>query len=322
MKKKKNTINKFCKLIMDFKWELIVFLGVGGIINAIFLSQGAFKGKEIVAENAGQYGSFIGGCIGTMFNLLSAVLLFSTLKMQRESSEIEKFENKFFELLRLHRENVNEIGMGHTKGRATFVILLRNFREIFGLTVAVCNEYLKENQIELNIKSRINIAYLSFYYGTGSNSRRILKEALSDNYPPLLIEKLIERFDEEYEKKKGRCQFRLFEGHQSRLGHYYRHLFQTVKYVHNKNIDIDKHEYIKTLRAQLSNHEQALLVFNALSDIGKEWNKRNNNDKNLIEEYELIKNIPKEFIDSKSEIDLKELFPKLKFEWEKPDELM
>lgn len=309
MENNKKSKNKIWKFIKDFRWEIGVFIFVEAIIN-VFLTQGAFRGKEIVAENAGYFGSFIGGYIGTACNLLSAVLLFSTLRMQRKSSEVEKFENRFFELLRLHRENVNEIGIGKTEGRATFVILLRDFREIFRLTMKVCNEYVATNQEQLDIEDRINIAYLSFYYGTGPNSTRILRNALS-RYESVLIEQLIERFKEEYEKEKGKCQYKVFEGHQSRLGHYYRHLYQTVMYVDNKEIEIDKDEYVKTLRAQLSNHEQALFAFNVLSDLGNDWIKNK-----LIDKYDFIKNIPKEFIDSESEIDIKELFPNVKFEWE------
>lgn len=289
--------------------ELIAFISGIMLIHS-FLLQDAFRGEKIIAENASQFGSFISGYIGTMCSLLSAVLLFSTLKSQRQSSEIEKFESRFFELLRLHKENVNEIEMGQVRGRIAFVMLLRDFRIIFKLTEEVYKEYQKNNIIEFNVNDKINIAYLSFYYGTGPNSTRILKNALAQ-YPESFVKQLVERFDIEYIDRSRDEECRLFEGHQARLGNYYRHLYQTVTYVHDREININKQEYIKILRAQLSNHEQALLVFNALSDLGKEWIQ-----KDLINEYKLIKNIPKDFIDSKIEIDIKALFPNLKFEWE------
>jgi hypothetical protein len=46
-----------------------------------------------------------------------------------------------------------------------------------------------------------------------------------------------------------------YDGQQSRLGHYFRHMFQPANLFSYK----DKYNYIKTLRAQLSTHEQAIL---------------------------------------------------------------
>jgi hypothetical protein len=62
-----------------------------------------------------------------------------------------------------------------------------------------------------------------------------------------------------------------FEGHQSRLGHYYRHLFQTIIFVNSQKLNINKYEYVKMLRSQLSIHEQALLFINSFTDLGDDW---------------------------------------------------
>jgi len=67
--------------------------------------------------------------------------------------------------------------------------------------------------------------------------------------------------------------YKTFGGRTSRLGHDYRHLFQTAKFIASQD-DAElpnKYEYIKTLRAQLSNHEQLLLYYNSLSDFGTPW---------------------------------------------------
>ena len=93
-----------------------------------------------------------------------------------------------------------------------------------------------------------------------------------------------------------RIKYKPFEGHGhvSRLGHYFRHLFQTVKFVIEQDDEIipNKYEYIKTLRAQLSTHEQLLLYYNSLSILGKPWN-----DANLLTDYRFIKNIPLPYAD-------------------------
>jgi len=95
-----------------------------------------------------------------------------------------------------------------------------------------------------------------------------------------------------------------YEGHQFRLGHYFRHLYQTVKFINaQESLDyFTKYEYIKTLRAQLSTYEQAVLFINSLSELGKAWeispeinNKLTSYSKfdfDLITKYNLIKNLP------------------------------
>ncbi|GGG99085.1 hypothetical protein GCM10007422_11690 [Pedobacter zeae] len=64
-----------------------------------------------------------------------------------------------------------------------------------------------------------------------------------------------------------------YGGHQFRLGHYYRHLYQTVKFVdrQKKLKQAVKYDYVKILRAQISIYEQALLVVNSLSSLGHVW---------------------------------------------------
>lgn len=64
-------------------------------------------------DKVGQIGDFIGGYTGTLFSIVGIVLLFETLALQRkESSETkavflkQQFDNTFFELLKLHKENV------------------------------------------------------------------------------------------------------------------------------------------------------------------------------------------------------------------------
>lgn len=110
------------------------------------------------------------------------------------------------------------------------------------------------------------------------------------------------------EKKFG---YTPFEGHQSRLGHYYRHLYQMIRYVDQHKVDVDKYEYVKTMRAQLSTHDQALLLVNSLTPIGDVWWQHD-----LITRYRLVQNLPREFFDAVTELDLGPLFPKGYFEWE------
>lgn len=76
-----------------------------------------------------------------------------------------------------------------------------------------------------------------------------------------------------------------YKDNQSDLGHYFRNLYQIVKFVKNSSIE-NKRLYTNLIRAQLSSHELALLFYNCLSDLGKE------KFKPLVEEFSLLKNMP------------------------------
>jgi hypothetical protein len=116
--------------------------------------------------------------------------------------------------------------------------------------------------------------------------------------------------------------FKYYGGHQFKLGHYYRHLFQSVKYIDEQKplTYKEKYEYLKTLRAQLSTPEQYLLFFNSISSIGRAWELKQltgtpfeNFNCYLITKYNFIKNIPDTFyIDF---IQIKHYYPLVEFEF-------
>lgn len=111
-----------------------------------------------------------------------------------------------------------------------------------------------------------------------------------------------------------------YGGHQHRLGHYFRHLFQTYKFIENQDLldDNQKYFYGKTLRSQLSTYEQSLLFINSVSSLGFKWEyspEKNDKgvDNNFISKYALIKNVSgRKLLD----ISYKSYFPKIKFEYE------
>ncbi|WP_188627880.1 putative phage abortive infection protein [Pedobacter quisquiliarum] len=86
--------------------------------------------------------------------------------------------------------------------------------------------------------------------------------------------------------------YKPYSGHEQRLGHYFRHLFLTVKTIANSELIPSyeqKMKFLKILRAQLSNHEQVLLFYNWLGGFGNNWE----NDKNsFFAEYGMIHNLP------------------------------
>jgi len=125
---------------------------------------------------------------------------------------------------------------------------------------------------------------------------------------------------------KPKSFIKYYGGHQYKLGHYFRHLYQQVKYINNLRLYdyADKYDMLKTLRAQLSSPEQYVIFFNSVSFVGRAWEYESimlNNDTNhyFISKYNLIKNLPELtlLVDNPSilPINLRHFYPLVSFEF-------
>lgn len=302
--------NQVRTFLREFRIEILILVtGLVGM-NLIFIAKAFRTTDTINATSAGQLGDFVGGFVGTFFALVSVVLLISTLRNQRRSAQVLNFEAKYFELLRLHRDNVAELEVQSITGRKLFVVLIRELRSALDVLKRVADRHV----LDLNKQQLMHIAYYCLFFGTGPNSSRMLTQSLTE-FPSSFVSELVAELDnsevKQYARDEKKLAFVPFEGHQSRLGHYYRHLYQAVRYVDQQTIEIDKYQYVKTIRAQLSNHEQALLLINSLTPIGQNWWKQG-----FMENYKMVQNIPKDFFDPKTELDVSSLFDSGYFEWD------
>lgn len=290
------------------------------LVVAFFVA--VYKFKVLTITDAGPTGDFIAGTIGTVLGLVSVIALFITLKNDRLAKEEEGFEDKYYQLLKLHRSNVAEIRIGDSTGRRVFVLLIREFRCI----LAQIRDLADRQGSPLSRKDLICASYFALFYGVGPNSSRMLIQALVNvGFQEHLAKSIATHLDDAKlkatVKRKRRFRHTPFEGHQSRLGHYFRHLYQMVTYIHSQNMKDfmpwltseeeweKKRQYIKTIRAQLSTHEQALLLLNSLTPIGQVWWQEK-----IIVRYGLVKNIPKVFFEQITEIDVDKHFPEKYFE--------
>lgn len=307
-----NFLQKLSKWWRTYKVEAAIVVAGFALMNAIFISKAFRQSTTVNPEGAGQLGSFVGGYFGAIFALTGVVLLLASLKSQRIASVQQDFENKYFELIRMHRDNVAEIEIqgSSASGRKVFVLMLREFRCALEIVRRVAD---RSNQ-QLTQQDRLNVTYCCLFYGVGPNSSRMLKISLSAFDATFIdaVEKELNKPETKDESRRDRkLDYVPFEGHQSRLGHYYRHLYQLVRYVDEQTLEINKYEHVKTIRAQLSTHEQALLLLNSLTTVGQNWWR-----KDLIVKYRSVQNIPLEFFDSSTELDMSTLFKPGYFEWE------
>ncbi|MFA4795651.1 putative phage abortive infection protein [Leptospira kirschneri] len=237
------------------------------------------------STSAANYGALISGYAGIWLLTINIFLLLFT----QFNQSIYEFDRKFYTFLSIHRDNVKNFRIANFSGV--------NAIEKINFLFDAINRELSRN-ITKSLHECINTAYLTIYFGLNSKSLSIYlfnyKEEINQirilYFNMLCHEKSIKSLlDKDHEGEPE------LNGMEQYLSVYFRHLFYTVESIRTSNIlsETQKKEYFSILRAQLSVHEQALILLNFLSQIGKTWNRNG-----VIEKYQLIKDIPFGYFDS------------------------
>ncbi|MBV7440756.1 putative phage abortive infection protein [Weeksellaceae bacterium TAE3-ERU29] len=229
-----------------------------------------------------QAGNSIGDILSPIIGLLASVLTFLAFYIQKIANDeikaqfkVQQFENQFYEMVRLHKENVNEIEIktksGITlKGRSVFFEMKEELEVLLRL-----NE-INENEINEKVFKEV---YVKFFWGV-KKTKKYIQESLKSKDT---------RTKKTINKEMSDLKISPLKGYHSFLGHYYRHLFHIVKFISNSSIEeSEKMKYLRVLRAQLSNYEQIMLFYNWLSEYGEDWE---NDSNNFFTRYKMIHNL-------------------------------
>ena len=262
----------------------------------------------------------IAAIAGPVIALIAALLTFLAFWMQMQSNKTKKaaavnaaiddpaayFESKFYELLKIHRANVAEININDKVfGRNAFISMFSEFKFCYLVLRSVYTshkELMSGNSI-LSEQDFMNIAYIVFFMGINGPSGDLV-QGLIKQYDGKLIEKYISMLKKLQKKHSDegklfthcgeiiygiKLKYKPFCGHMSRLEHYYRHLFQSVKFIvdYNGHPGKEKYEFLKLFRVQLSGHEQLMLYYNSLTTLGRPWI-----ENKYFTEYRMLKNLP------------------------------
>lgn len=308
-------------------WSLIFFVGLLFMVLLAMIF-GLFKADSI--DNFGNLGDALGGVTAPILGSLAIVVTFLAFWIQYEANQeirkdirFDRFENKFYELLRLHQYNVDSLEIsGKFKGRKAFDKMYYEIRYLYFFIERELN-YWNEQQnpkIKLEEKELIDLAYTIFFFGLKETRSNYfyLKDNIHTSFSAKVVLELRNLAKTIRTDRKAGSKYKLpmingvkwnpsyppFQGHVSKLGHYYRHLYQLFKFIcTNPTLENDrekKYSYVKIVRAQLSNHEQTLLYFNSFSNAGKIWWKETDpklkNEKgealSYFLDYGIIKNLP------------------------------
>jgi hypothetical protein len=259
-------------------------------------------------SNTGQIGDTIGGLMSPFINLSAVIVTGLAFYMQYRANKlqvhiftdqikqterqfrkeqlyqesrnkIQQFESQFFEMLRLHKQNVDELSIISVVNGKQF-----SKRQAFDTMATEFKTFLSYiNYDHLPFIHEYKHAYDIFFWGW--NSDYIDFDTLSHSWNRIV--------DGPHEADHlFPIDFREYKGYSSSLSHYFRHLFLMVKFVAYSDAITDynnKMKYLKILRAQLSNHEQIMLFYNWLSvGYGGAWE---NEENKFFTEYKIIHNL-------------------------------
>lgn len=321
---KKKKLKAMLTFFKKHAWKCLVIVITIALVLffALTLRADAFRGTKLVAENADAYGSFVGGVLGTVLSFLSILLVIYTISEQKKSQLRNSIETRVLTMIQLHRDNVSELTYeAKDKDSNNPTLRGRNvMKELFEeykLYYLMClDNYFAKNDDQMD--SLAAAAYCALYYGKGSElDKRLIELGLACKSNDL------------FSPTTAKTKYNNHDGCQIYLGHYYRHLFQTVKYIDKQTLltQEEKYGYVKMLRAQLSTEEQALLFLNSLSPLSAAWkvhpkDKHEKGTASYMIAYKMIKNIPENFISIEKhqsdtyKISPKEHYPEIFFEYE------
>ena len=179
------------------------------------------------------------------------------LQAQNQTLQKQNVENSFFQLLGLHREIVNSMAIhGSLLSSPKRSLESKNYsgRECFDHMLQKLKDIYEAPTEQFNAEMQPDADRAE------SLRRKWLKDKYEEFFPDL----------------------------QPYVGHYFRHLYNTIEFVDKSASEVaEKKFYIDLIRAQLSSTELGLLFYHSLSDRGVEF-------RVLIEKYALFEHIPSE----------------------------
>lgn len=215
----------------------------------------------------GTYGDFFGGVLGTIFTLISVLLVVRTFKYQqlvtkdnqlvtKDNQELQKaqqFNDLFFELIHLYQAEVKELNCVHER------------------VVDIQKDDVKEDTIKIK-KKQIQYSDKDFFDAE--------KKLMQKKYRHLTSYKNnIQRTINYY--------ILFYTNNRSKIAAYFRTLYRIFELIDKTNLinEERKKEYAKIIRAQLTESELFFLRYNAMTIYGHQFIA-------YLNKYRVLKHLP------------------------------
>lgn len=137
---------KFDKVSKSLIWVAIVLIGLSFLLPYVFTHW-----SVIDFSNTGQIGDTIGGIMNPFIGIAGVAAMFAAFYMQAKANKLitdqfekAQFENQFFELLKIHKENSNAIERSTFNGSHGFEGLVNEIHSQYntrrGINLSKTNE--------------------------------------------------------------------------------------------------------------------------------------------------------------------------------------
>ena len=265
--------------------------------------------ESIDVSKTGQLGDSY-GIYNALFSGLAFAAVVVTLMYQIRDTRKRTLANLYYQMLDTQQKVIEDITVSQVryakdsakvekfKGRKAFV----EYKIQISKLLAAIKEVNEAEHFNLSKNDIADIAYAVFFYGSAPTWKPFMMEMLRDYQDK---ERLVDAIISKLSAEK---RYVLTRPNQNYLSVYFRNMYNAIKLIDQSKFlnDKEKSEYIKILRAQLSNAELYVLFFNVISRFGRKWI-----DGNLVEKYQLVQNIPAKYCDG---YEPKDYFPRIKFE--------
>ncbi len=315
-------------------WLALSLASIGILTLVMFIVQpsatlvGDIKNSRV----AGQYGSYLGGFVGSLFSLAGVFLFFEALMRQQTVFERQQFEARYFELLKIHCSNVDSLHLTYPsfergmkpgfkgemkptmdhieksmKGRTLFKSLVHAFNIRYKEIIKQCSVKKNWNQFKngeyVTVVEVIDMAFANAFLGdrsqlAGNNSKYevTFRKHLMAKLDSEKVEEIIKEVGESG-SAEGDYRF----GFEANIQNYFEHLYYMINFVdsHSSLGISDKKDLVESIRVQLSVYELASIFLYTISHFGGEWHNSISKGKDhFISKYGLLKNLREDYFPS------------------------
>lgn len=223
-----------------------------------------FAGEQPMGglENLALFGDFFGGTMNPLLSFLALIALFYTINIQSRE-------------LALSRDELRNSADALTSQNAT--LKKQHFDSSFFEMLKMHNSLVDD----------IDITFSHLHAGANRFQGRDTFDKLIDVFNRRYEGIQNQSPDISEEDKIERTYQSFYSSHNPDLGHYFRYLYNLIKYIDRNSSELnDPRMYSNLVRAQLSDDEVVILFYNCLSSLGRE------KFKPLVEKYSLLKHLP------------------------------
>lgn len=228
---------------------------------------------------------------------------------QNKTLNRQRFENTFFQLLKLHSDIVDKLKIKSFDGsdyekREFFIGAIKEFKYKSTANYFIYSSLNKLDPEEINAFKKDRDIVSSFKSKLDLEEIKNLLELSNTQIDNFICEPISNK-----EKVVAQEYKDFFHRYQYSLGHYFRNLYHIYKYIYITKLisEEDKQFYANIVRAQLSTDELVLVFYNSLTPI-KYFSDTPNlgfpNFKYLIDNFDILQNMNKRLLLDKRHLEI------------------